>query len=1051
MTSFRILEAEAATIFSLRTSAPWDLLQPGIVLDDRPVNSTPDSGADAAETVQRESVPGEILVVYEKKTAPIALMSAAQKEQTFDIPILSAEIIADDIGEDSIDIAVIEVADATQTEDLIEELNKQDGIYAQPNYIYHKVENPEISTLAEINDPQSALQYYLEAYSDNGGSSGASVYEAWNTSKVEGSVTVAVLDTGCEVTHPDLQANIDTKHMWDAYNESHVMSDPGEHGTHVCGIVGAVADNNIGVAGASYNANVLPIKVFDDTGENAYTSDIVKAYQYLASIIESGELNDLHVVNMSLGGYGFLEENADFAMEQAISYLLDNYQVLTVAAGGNGRNGMPMTSYFIPSDLNCVFSVTSLDQNGDDSFWSDYNQYKDISAPGDNIYSTIGSDDYVAFSGTSMASPLVSGIAALMFAAVPGVHPDDVVDIIQSTAHSMVGKPNYRGNATGSAGAIDAAAAIEKLMAEYGDTDYFLYNCTVDITGIDEEGGQYYTGSDIIPEITITAPDGTVLTEASSTESPQGHYVVTFEDNVNAGTAYMTITGINRCSGTRLVPFHIYYNLEKHGFIGAIPAQAYDKNEIMPIPQVSYDSSILTPGQDYVIRYEDNNAVGTAKIYIDGVNDYLGSLSGTFQIIDGYGQVQTPKAIPGLRYNGRVQTGVPSSVNGHYTITGNTATDAGTYVATASISDGFVWEDGTKQDKQISYSIEHAKAMLSVEKTGISLKDDTDSLPVRIVYMGDNAESLTVTSEDEQVATARIDGNILTVQGVGKGITHLTLSAQQGQNYNAVETTVVVEVRSETEYAAESTPSGATLEYNGQLQSGILAADGYEFTPITEGCSLDEIGNAVAKDAGVYKVSVKKIADYPWKNEASDAEEIIAFEVLPAQSERVEIMDIDPVTYTGSPIEPSVKALFKGVELIEGSDYTLTYSDNVDAGIAKATLDFKGNYTGTVTKEFEITEAYEEPSDEGKFKVDRTGNATVTIKNDGADEMTVIIISAAYDEHGKLVSAKYVSETIGAGETKPLETGALDNTGAEIRAFLWNGDYSPLENVAVPE
>ena len=1139
--SFRILEPKEETFFGIRESAPWNLSRSGFVLDSRPVTAVPDSGADAAETRQRESVPGEILVVYEKKTMPIALIANEQKAETFDIPIVSAEIIAEDIGEDSIDIAVIEVADASQTEDLINQLNKQDGIYAQPNYIYHKVETPNIGTLSGTNDPQSALQYYLEAYSDDGVSSGAGVYEAWNTVKTEGSVTVAVLDTGCEVNHPDLQANIDIEHMWDAYNESHVMSDPGEHGTHVCGIVGAVAGNDIGIAGASYNANILPIKVFDNTGENAYTSDIVKAYQYLAALIDAGELNDLHVVNMSLGGYGFPEEEADFAMEQAIADLRENYQVLTVAAGGNGRNGMPMTSYFIPSDLDCVFSVTSLDQNGDDSFWSDYNQYKDISAPGDNIYSTVGSDGYVAFSGTSMASPLVSGIAALMFAAVPGVHPDDVVDAIRSTAHSMVGKPNHRGNATGSAGAIDAVAAIEKLVAEYGNTEYFLYNCDIDITGINEAGGQYYTGSAIIPEIKITAPDGTVLVQAPNTESQQGDYVVTFRNNVNAGTAYMKITGINRCSGTRSVPFRIYYNLEEHGFIGAIPAQAYDENEIMPIPQVSYDSSILTPGQDYVIRYEDNNAVGTDKIYIDGINDYLGSLSGTFKIIDDYGQVQTPKAVSGLHYNGRVQTGVPASANGHYTITGNTATDAGTYIATAKIADGFVWDDGTTQDKQISYSIDHAEAMLSVERTSISLKDDTNSVSVRIIYSGDNMQSLTVISEDEQVATARIDGNMLTVQGVSPGITRLTLSAPQGQNYNAVESTIVVEVQGETEYAVESTPSGVTLEYNGQLQSGILATDGYEFTPITEGCSLDEIGNAVARDAGVYQVGVKKIVNYPWQNEASPKEEIVTFEVLPAQGERVNIIDIAPVTYTGSPIQPSVEALFKGAKLAEGSDYTLTYSDNVNAGIATAKLVFNGNYTGSAAKEFEITKAAavlnieprsfafdlnqgkqadtavitytgdgalnaisdnesvaavsveghtlevyagsakgeavitvsasgetnylsvepvtvtvkvtgeEPPSDEGKFKVDSTGNATVTFKNNGADEMTIILISAAYDEQGKLVSVKYVSETIGAGETKPLETGALDNIGAEIRAFLWNGDYSPLENAAIPE
>lgn len=482
-----------------------------------------------------ETVPGEVLVIYEEIEEPEQFLSDLVDGELSDISIASTEVIAEDIGEDEKEVVLFEVEDDSQTQELIDLLNEQEGVKAQPNYIYHTFEDPElyqakedaINVYATTNDPSAEKQYYLNAYSETE-SSGASVYEAWDTIKVEKSVTVAVLDTGCDISHPDLEANIDTKHMWDVYNESSNMLDGDGHGTHVCGIVGAVADNKIGIAGASYNANVLPIKIFDDKGEDAYTSSIVEAYEYLGDLIESGQINDLRVINMSLGGYGELT-GYDELLEQTISYFRDEYGILTVAAGGNGEKvgdqRVPRTDYCIPSDLDCVLSVTCLDENGGNTVWSDYNIYKDISAPGKNIYSTYHNSGYATMSGTSMAAPLVSGIVALLFAAGPDVTPDDVVDAIKSTAHPMTGKENDRGDETGSAGAIDAAEALKKLMENFTESDQ-----TEPGTGEESDPTDLETGTESDPietdkAISVVGPtveNGLVYNDKLQQEIPEG-------------------------------------------------------------------------------------------------------------------------------------------------------------------------------------------------------------------------------------------------------------------------------------------------------------------------------------------------------------------------------------------------------------------------------------------------------------------------------------------------------------------------------------------------
>ncbi len=403
----------------------------------------------------------------------------------------------------------------TSVEEALEDAVEDDMITAaQPNYIYQLVDDVSdddadadtaaadtidgsISALStssatsSTSDKLTAGQYYLDGDNAKTGVRGANVKAAWDLVKTNNSVTVAVIDSGVQATHEDLKDNIDTAHMATVATDGSVTvgsaDDELGHGTHVAGIVAASANNSVGIAGASYNATVLPIRVFE--GEEATSLQCASAVNYLDGLVESGQLTNLHVMNMSLGTYE--KESCDDLLYDAISHMASEHDVVCVCAGGNGVRGKAQTCTCYPADWDVCVSVTSLDAYGRDSRWSDYNANKDISAPGEEILSTY-SDDYAIeargsrdlrvygkdssygyMDGTSMAAPLVSGIFALMWATYPSLSASAAVSTVKSTAakvtYSMADmfRPgSQRRISSGSAGLIDAAAAVASVQQQ---------------------------------------------------------------------------------------------------------------------------------------------------------------------------------------------------------------------------------------------------------------------------------------------------------------------------------------------------------------------------------------------------------------------------------------------------------------------------------------------------------------------------------------------------------------------------------------------------------
>lgn len=390
---------------------------------------------------------------------------------------------------------------------------------AQPNYRYYLLDSASsagspASTQAlssqalSSSDSLSSLQYYLNPWDPSFSSDcGANVLAAWELVPSGSSVTIATIDTGVDPAHRDLAANIDTAHMATITKSLNVkvgsMADGDGHGTHVAGIAAAAAGNSRGIAGSSANARLLPLRVFYQQGGEwvCNTAMIVEAYEYLDGLVESGQLTGLHVINISLGSYQ--STAVDERLRSSIAHMRSEHQVLTVCAGGNGDDltGRPYTMKSYPADFDECLSVTSLEADGTNARWSDFNEYKDLSAPGVGILSTITNataasyassspsllrqrashDSYGYMDGSSMSAPLVAGIAALLWAANPALSADEAVSALTSTAHAVNPARNDHSQASGSsgsrwswtpsytpasgsAGAVDAAAAVSWVL-----------------------------------------------------------------------------------------------------------------------------------------------------------------------------------------------------------------------------------------------------------------------------------------------------------------------------------------------------------------------------------------------------------------------------------------------------------------------------------------------------------------------------------------------------------------------------------------------------------
>ncbi|HEX6793915.1 MAG TPA: Ig-like domain-containing protein [Casimicrobiaceae bacterium] len=277
------------------------------------------------------------------------------------------------------------------------------------------------------NDPMSGNEWHLATV-------GAPT--AWTYSTGAG-ITIAILDTGVDGTHPDLAANMVPG--WNFYDNNSDTHDVNGHGTTVAGAAAAVTNNSVGVASIAGSAKIMPIRIADPTAY-ALWSTVAQGITYAAD-------HGARVVNLSYEG-----ASASSTIQQAASYLRSKGGVLFVAAGNTGAvDNTP------PTDLMMVVAATLQDDSH--ASWSTYGSFVDISAPGYNIISTAPGGAYWYCWGTSLATPIVAGTAALILAKRPDFTPSQVDATLKSTATDL-GTPGpdvYFG-----AGRVNAAAALQQ-------------------------------------------------------------------------------------------------------------------------------------------------------------------------------------------------------------------------------------------------------------------------------------------------------------------------------------------------------------------------------------------------------------------------------------------------------------------------------------------------------------------------------------------------------------------------------------------------------------
>lgn len=322
------------------------------------------------------------------------------------------------------------------TKELLEFYRKDPSVeYAEPNYIVTIEANP--------NDANYPLLWGLNNTGQTGGTADADIDapEAWDYLYGSwGNVVVAVIDTGVDYNHPDLANNmwvntgeipgdgidndnngyIDDYRGWDFCNKDNNPFDDNNHGTHVAGTIAAVGYNNIGVIGVNYKAKIMPLKFIDSSG-SGYSSDAIEAILYAAKM-------GAKVMSCSWGGIGY-----SIAEMDAINIAYANGNgALFVAAAGNSYSDNDLAPFYPASyDVPNVVSVAATDKNDAVAWFSCYGFTSvDLAAPGVDIYSTKPNSGYQYLSGTSMATPHVSGAAALIMAAYPYLTVDEVKNLI---------------------------------------------------------------------------------------------------------------------------------------------------------------------------------------------------------------------------------------------------------------------------------------------------------------------------------------------------------------------------------------------------------------------------------------------------------------------------------------------------------------------------------------------------------------------------------------------------------------------------------------------
>jgi subtilisin family serine protease len=356
-------------------------------------DTTPQEAPPQEQTSLPSYRPGQILVKFRPQTPH---GDRAQTLAAHELPVL----------EDLPDLQVLRVAAPQgQEQALVDVLNRDPRVeYAELDYMVHATIIPD--------DTSFGLQWSLPKIN---------APAAWDDTTGSPYVTIAIIDTGVDLNHPDLNDKIVPG--WDFINDDAIAQDDHGHGTHVAGIAAAETNNDQGVAGVSWGARIMPIKVLDEHGDGLY-SDVARGVRY-------GCNHGAQIINLSLGG-----SNSSSVLKEALEYAQENGCFIVAAAGNSGQNRVDC-----PARYPEAMAVAATDDSDQHAYFSDYGPEIEIAAPGVDIYSTLwaypNNHTYGYKLGTSMSTPQVAGVAALLWSACPQLTSAEIRSVIQDTAKDL--------------------------------------------------------------------------------------------------------------------------------------------------------------------------------------------------------------------------------------------------------------------------------------------------------------------------------------------------------------------------------------------------------------------------------------------------------------------------------------------------------------------------------------------------------------------------------------------------------------------------------------